>query len=64
MYKMYVQTLCLMYKIQEENVYKDFYPEKKLFGISSCQKDSKQYNKESDFVVNKMKDEMFYRIEI
>lgn len=53
-----------MYKIQVENVYKDFYPEKKLFGISSCQKDSKQYNKESDFVVNKMKDEMFYRIEI
>lgn len=45
-----------MYKVATENVYKDFYKDKKLFDYSNYPKDSKSYNNSNDLLVGKMKD--------
>ena len=45
-----------MYKIAAENVYKDFYKDKKLFDYSNYPKDSKSYNNSNNLLVGKMKD--------
>ena len=47
----------LMYKIETENVYKDFYKNKKLFDISNYPRDSKGCNNSNNLVIGKMKDE-------
>ena len=47
----------LMYKIEVENVYDDFYKDKDLFDFSICPKDSKYYNNSNNLVVGKLKDE-------
>ena len=38
-------TDSLMYKIEAENVYEDFYKDKELFEFSNLPKDLKYYNK-------------------
>ena len=46
----------IMYKIEAENVQKNFYKDKKLFGLSNYPKDSKYY-KYANNLINKTKDE-------
>ena len=48
----------LMYKVEAENVYEDFYKYKELFGFSSYPKDPKYYNNSNDLVTGKMKDKI------
>ena len=50
-------TNSLMYKIEAENVYEDFYKIKELLDFSSYPKDSKYYNNANNLVVDYMKDE-------
>ena len=49
-------TNSLIYKIEAENFYEDFYKDKELLDFISYQKDSKQYN---NLVVDKIKDETY-----
>ena len=37
-------TDSIMYKIEAENVYEDFYKDKELFDFSNYPRDSKYYN--------------------
>ena len=46
----------IMYKIEAENVQKNFYKDKKLFDLSNYPKDSKCY-KYANNLINKTKDE-------
>ena len=48
-------TDSLIYYIEAENVYEDFYKDKELFDFSNYPKDSKYYA--NNLVVGKMKDE-------
>ena len=49
-------TNSLIYKIEAENFYEDFYKDKELLDFISYQKDSKRYN---NLVVDKIKDETY-----
>ena len=48
-------TNSLIYKIEAENVYEDFYKDKMLFDFSYYRKDLKHYNIANNLVVGKMK---------
>ena len=52
-------TDSLMYKIEAENVYEDFYKDKELFDLSNYPKDSKYYNNANNFIVGEMKNKTF-----
>ena len=52
-------TYSLMYKIEAENVYEEFYKDKELFDFSNYPKDLKYYNNPNKLVVSKMKDETY-----
>ena len=45
-------TNSLMYKIEAENVYEDFYKIKELLDFSNYPKDSKYYNNANNLVVD------------
>ena len=45
----------LMYKIEAENVYENFYKDKDLFDLSNYPKDTKYYNNSNNLVAGKMK---------
>ena len=47
----------LMYILEAENVYEDFYKDKELFDFSNFPKDSKYYNNANNLVIGEMKDE-------
>ena len=47
----------LMYKIEPENIFEDFWKDKDLFDFSNYPKDSKYYNNSDNLVETKMKDE-------
>ena len=51
-------TNILMYKIEAENVYEEFYQDKELFGYINYQKDSKYYNNANNLIVCKMKNKI------
>ena len=42
--KLFSDTDTLIYQIQMDNVYKDFYPDKQLFSFSGYQKESPFYD--------------------
>ena len=52
-------TNSLIYKIEEENVYGNFYQHKSLFDFSNYPKDLKYYNNSNNLLVDKMKDETY-----
>ena len=54
---MQTNTDSLVYKIETENVYEDFYKDEKLFGLSNYPKNSKYYSSPNNLVVGKMNDE-------
>ena len=56
---MLTDTNSLVYKIEAENVYEDFYKDKELFDFGNYPKDSKYYNNAINLVVGKMKDETY-----
>ena len=54
---LFSDTDTLIYQIQMDNVYKDFYPDKQLFNFSGYQKESPFYD-ENKKVIGKMKDQL------
>ena len=54
---LFTDTDSLTYKIKSENVYKEFYKWKDLFGFSNYPKDSTFYDDNNKKVISKMKDE-------
>ena len=52
-----IENDSLMYKIEPENVFEDFWKDKDLFDFSNYPKDSKYYNNSNNLVETKMKDE-------
>ena len=55
---LFTDTDSLMYQIQADNVYEDFYGDKNLFDFSEYEKESPFYNDENKKVIDKMKDEL------
>ena len=54
-----IDTDSLMYKIETENVYEDFYKSRGLFGFSNYSKDSNSYDDSNNLVTGKIKDETY-----
>ena len=54
---LFTDTDSLTYEIKSENVYKEFYKWKNLFGFSNYSKDSTFYDDTNKKVIGKMKDE-------
>ena len=54
---MFTDTDSLTYEIKSENVYREFFKRKDLFGFSNYSKDSTFYDKSNKKVIGKMKDE-------
>ena len=54
---LFTDTDSLVYKINSENVYEEFYRWKDLFDFSNYSKDSKFYENTNKKVIGKMKDE-------
>ena len=54
---LFTVTDSLTYEIKSENVYKEFYKWKDLFGFSNHSKDSRFYDDTNKNVIGKMKDE-------
>ena len=52
-------TDSLMYKIETENVYEDFYKSRGLFDFRNYSKDSNSYDDSNNLVTGKMKDETY-----
>ena len=55
---LFTNTDSLTYQIQTDNVYEDFYVDKRLFDFSGYEKQSPFYNDENKEVIGKMKDEL------
>ena len=54
---LFTDTDSLTYEIKSENIYKEFYEWKDLFGFSNYSKDSTFYDNTNINVIGKMKDE-------
>ena len=54
---LFTDTDSLLYEIKTEDVYEDFYQDKKLFDFSDCPLDSKFFNPANKKVIGKMNDE-------
>ena len=55
---LFTERDSLMYQIQADNVYEDYYADKNLFDFSEYEKESPFYNDENKKVIDKMKDEL------
>ena len=53
---LFVDTCSLIYEIETENFYEDFFRDKEVFEFRNCLKESKHYYT-SNLVLGKMKDE-------
>ena len=54
---MFTDTDCLVYEIEAEDVYEDFYEGKGLFDFSDYPRDSKFFDPVNKKIIGKMKDE-------
>ena len=55
---LFTYTDSITYKIQPNNLYKDFFADKHLFDFSEYKKESLFYNGENKKVISKIKDEL------
>ena len=55
---MFADTDSLVYEIKTEDVYEDFYEDKKFFDFSDYSLNSKFFNPVNKKVIGKMKDEL------
>ena len=55
---LFTDTNSLVYQIQVDNVYEDFYADKHLFDFSGYEKENPFYNDENKKVIGKMKGEL------
>ena len=53
---MFTDTDSLVYDIETDDVYEDFYDDKHLFDLSNYPKDSKFFNPADEKAISKMKD--------
>ena len=52
------EIVSVIYEIETNNVYEDFYEDKGLFDFNDCPRDSRFYDPVSKNVIDKMKDEV------
>ena len=52
------EIVSVIYEIETNNVYEDFYEDKGLFDFNDCPRDSRFYDPFSKNVIDKMKDEV------
>ena len=55
---LFTDTDTLTYQIETDNVYENFYADKRLFNFSGYEKESLSYDDENKKIIGKMKDEL------